>query len=264
MYNGIFMAFCGSMFTFIVTALGALNVFWIKEIGNTIYRRAFLGFAGGVMVAASIWSLIIPGIEMAEANNQISWLMISAGFLAGVVFLLVADKYIEKRYLVTKKRNSEISLNRNTIMLVLAMTVHNIPEGMAVGLAFALAGSNPGDVALTSGAVALAIGIGIQNYPEGTAVSLPLVAEGMSKKNAFLVGVLSAAVEPMAAVFAALLAGFVTAIIPGFLAFAAGTMIYVVVDELIPQAHMGEKDNIGTLGFITGFVIMMILDVTLG
>jgi len=264
MYNGIFMAFCGTMFTFLVTALGALNVFWIKEIGNTVYRRAFLGFAGGVMVAASIWSLIIPGIEMANENNQISWLMISAGFLAGVVFLLLADKVLERRYLRTKINKKDIRLNRNTIMLVLAMTVHNIPEGMAVGLAFALAAAEPGNVALTSGAVALAIGIGIQNYPEGTAVSLPLVAEGVSKKKAFLIGVLSAAVEPIAAVLAAILAGFVTVIIPGFLAFAAGTMIYVVVEELIPQAHMGEKDNIGTLGFVTGFVIMMILDVTLG
>lgn len=264
MINGVLMAFGGTLFTFMITALGALNVFWIKEITNTMYQRIFLGFAGGVMVAASIWSLIIPGIEVANENNQISWLMVSGGFLLGVIFLLFADRILEKRYLSSRINGKDIKLNKNTIMLILAMTIHNIPEGMAVGLAFALAADNMGNAALMSGALALALGIGIQNYPEGTAVALPLVAEGVSKRKACLIGVLSAAVEPVAAVLAALLAGVVSSFMSILLAFAAGTMIYVVVEELIPQAHMGEKDNVGTLGFVSGFLVMMILDVALG
>lgn len=264
MYYGVLMAFLGTLFTFTVTALGALNVFFIKNASSTFIQRIFLGFAGGVMIAASIWSLIIPAIDLANERNQISWLLVSGGFLLGVLFLLGADRVLEKKYYGNKTDVVKMSFNKNTLMLMLAMTVHNVPEGMAVGLAFAMAAQNMGDVTLLSGAVALAIGIGIQNYPEGTAVALPLVAEGVSKKKAFGIGVLSAAVEPVAAVIAALLVEWVSAIMPLLLSFAAGTMVYVVVEELIPQAHMGEKDNVGTLGFISGFLVMMILDVALG
>lgn len=262
--NGILLAFAGSFFTFLVTALGTLNVFFVRENISGMFQRMFLGFAGGVMVAASIWSLIIPGIESAEKNNQISLLIVPGGFVMGVIFLLIIDRFLEKKYNFEKLKGQGIKMNKNTLMLIFAMTVHNIPEGMAVGLACALAANNPNDAGLLSGAIALSIGIGIQNYPEGTAVAIPLVSEGFSKKKAFAAGVLSAVVEPVFAVIAAILASFVSRIIPLFLAFAAGTMIYVVVEELIPQAHMGEKDNIGTLGFVTGFLIMMILDVALG
>lgn len=259
------MALAGSAFTFMITTLGALNVFFVKKNMGESIQRIFLGFAGGVMVAASIWSLLVPGIETAEKNGQIGWIVVPGGFLLGVIFLLITDRLLEKRYSGKNEgRECTTRIRKDTLMLIIAMTVHNIPEGFAVGLACALAGANPGDAGLLSGAFALSLGIGIQNYPEGTAVALPLISEGCDRKKAFGIGVLSAAVEPLAAVVAALIAGCISRIIPVFLAFAAGTMIYVVVEELIPQAHMGEKDNVGTLGFITGFMVMMILDVALG
>ncbi len=254
--NGILLAFLGTTFTFMITTLGALNVFWVKKNMCNDIQCIFLGFAGGVMVAASIWSLLIPAIDSADANNQISWLITSGGFLIGVFILLAADKVI--------RRKVNLPIKKKTLMLVLAVTIHNIPEGMAIGLAFALAMQNPDNPGLMSGAIALAIGIGIQNYPEGTAVALPLIGEGVSKKKAFLIGSMSAIVEPIFGVLAALLASVVKSGMPLLLAIAAGTMIYVVIEELVPEAHMGEKDNVGTLGFIVGFVIMMILDVALG
>lgn len=262
--NGIILAFLGTMFTLSVTAMGALNVFWVKREVSSSVQCIFLGFAGGVMVAASVWSLLLPAIETANENNQISWLVVAGGFLAGVFLLLLADGIVQKRIKRAKKDSPIMTLNQNTRMLVLAITVHNIPEGMAVGLAFALAAQNLDNPGLMSGALALAFGIGIQNYPEGTAVALPLLKDGISKKKAFLVGTMSAVVEPVFGVLAAILSGLVQPIMPLLLALAAGTMIYVVVQELIPQAHMGEKDNIGSLGFIVGFLVMMILDVALG
>lgn len=262
--NGIIWALLGTLFTFSVTSLGALNVFWVKkEVSNSV-QCAFLGFAGGVMVAASVWSLLLPGIDRAEENGQISWLIISGGFLLGVIVLLIADAYMKRAYMRRLSGGKLTSLKQSTMMLVLAITIHNIPEGMAVGLAFALAFAGDADPALFSGALALALGIGIQNYPEGTAVALPLIKDGMSKKKAFFIGSMSAFVEPVFGVLAAVIATFITPLMPLLLAFAAGTMIYVVVQELLPEAQMCEGDKTATLGFIAGFLIMMILDVSLG
>lgn len=208
------------------------------------------------MVAASVWSLLLPGIEFAEENGQVSWLVMTGGFLLGVLLLLLAD------YLIG--RWEHLQVQKNTAMLVMAITAHNIPEGMAIGLAFALAAQNPSEPALLSGAIALAVGIGIQNFPEGTAVALPLVQNGFSKRKAFLIGSMSAAVEPVFGVAAAALAGAVRLGMPWFLSLAAGAMIYVVVQELLPEACDKEDEKSGTLGFIVGFLVMMILDVALG
>lgn len=253
MMDGILWAFLGTLFTFSVTALGALNVFWVKrEIGAEV-QCAFLGFAGGVMVAASVWSLLLPGIERAELLGQISWLVMTGGFLLGVLALLAADGLLQRfwakrsnpaksdfpadskrqaglKHQADSCRNGE--LKKSTLMLITAITIHNIPEGMAVGLAFAMAMSDPGNASLFSGAVALALGIGIQNYPEGTAVALPLIQNGIGKKKAFCLGSLSAVVEPVFGVLAAVLAALITPFMPLLLAFAAGTMIYVVIQEL--------------------------------
>ena len=263
--NGILFAFLGTLFTFFITTCGALGVFCIrKEIGGGL-QRGFLGFAGGVMIAASIWSLLLPGITQAEENEQMGWLVVTGGFLLGVFLLILSDSSVRKWYV--KQENKPVTLRKSTMMLVMAVTVHNIPEGMAVGLAFALAAQSVEDAALLSGAIALTLGIAIQNFPEGTAVALPLMNEGMSRKKAFLVASMTAIVEPIFGVIAATFVSFFKICIPVFLAFAAGTMIYVVVEELIPQAHMTDGENEGkegTLGFIVGFLIMMILDVALG
>lgn len=253
---GILWTFLGTLLTFSVTTLGAAGIFFVKkEMGGRL-QSGFLGFAGGVMVAASVWSLLLPGIEFAEENGQISWLVITGGFLLGVILLIVVD------YLLEKWKN--LKLEKNAAMLVMAITAHNIPEGMAIGLAFALAARNLQDASLLSGAIALTIGIAIQNFPEGTAVALPLLQNGISKKKAFFIGSMSAAVEPVFGVAAAALAGAVRIGMPWFLSFAAGAMIYVVVQELIPEAYVGEGEKSGTLGFIVGFLVMMILDVALG
>ncbi len=254
--QGILYAFLGTLFTFGITALGALNVFVVRKKTDHTMESLTLGFAGGVMVAASIWSLLIPGMERAEELEQTSYLVMSVGFLAGVGLLLAADRLIQKKS-VRKE-------SKSTQMLVLAITAHNIPEGMAVGLAFALAAAQPGNEALFSGAVALTVGIGIQNYPGGTAVALPLIREGASKRRAFLIGSMSAVVEPVFGVLAALLAAKTLKFMPFLLAMAAGAMIYVVVQELIPEAHLDDEDKSGTLGFVVGFIIMMILDIALG
>lgn len=254
--NGILWTFFGTLLTFSVTTLGASGVFFVKKDMCGRLKRGFLGFAGGVMVAASVWSLLLPGIEFAEENGQISWLVITGGFLLGVTLLLLAD------YLIGKWE--KLRVQKNTAMLVMAITAHNIPEGMAIGLAFALAAQNPKEPAFLSGAIALTVGIAIQNFPEGTAVALPLLQNGFSKKKAFLIGSMSALVEPVFGVCAAVLAGGVQRGMPWFLSLAAGAMIYVVVQELIPQACDKEDEKSGTLGFVVGFLVMMILDVTLG
>lgn len=260
--SGIFCAFLGTLVTFSVTTLGALGIFFVKkEISNNL-QCGFLGFAGGVMIAASIWSLLLPGIDFAEQNGQIGWLVMSGGFLFGVIVLLLGDCFMKQWYRVTESK--KITLRKSTLMLVMAITVHNIPEGMAVGLAFALAMQNAEDAALLSGAIALTIGIAIQNFPEGTAVALPLVKEGMEKRKAFFIASMTAVVEPIFGVLTAVFAEMARKSIAVFLAFAAGTMIYVVVEELIPEAHMGEEGKTGTLGFVVGFLVMMILDVALG
>ncbi len=262
--NGILMALLGTLGTFFATALGAAGVFFVKREISGKLQCGFLGFAGGVMVAASVWSLLLPGIEFAEANGQIGWLVMTGGFLGGVLTLLASDACMKRWYETEHKKHTQLTLGKSTTMLILAITTHNIPEGMSVGLAFALAGQNTQDMALMSGAIALAIGIGIQNFPEGTAVALPLVKEGVSKKRAFVIASMTAIVEPLFGVLAAVFARLANASIAILLAFAAGTMIYVVVEELIPQANTGENGKVGTLGFVVGFLVMMILDVALG
>lgn len=262
--SGIYDAFLGTLFTFGVTALGALNVFAVREKTVHTLQSLTLGFAGGVMVAASIWSLLLPGVERAEELGQVSFLAVPLGFLAGVLLLLLADYVIQKRLLFRQRRGEALPLKKSSLMLVLAVTAHNIPEGMAVGLAFALAASEPGSKEMLSGALALTLGIGIQNYPEGTAVAMPLMRDGMKKKKAFAIGSMSGIVEPVSGVAAAALAGYVSMAMPFLLASAAGAMIYVVVQELIPEAHIDGEDKSGTLGFVVGFIVMMILDIALG
>lgn len=260
--NGIFFALLGTLFTFSVTTLGAAGIFFLRKEVSGSLQRGFLGFAGGVMVAASVWSLLLPGIDFAEKNGQTGWFVITGGFLAGVITLLGAD-YVMKRWYQAEK-GRKMTLRKSTLMLVTAITVHNIPEGMSVGLSFAMAGQNRNDVSLLSGAIALTLGIAIQNFPEGTAVALPLVKEGMSKRKAFFIGSMTAIVEPVFGVLAAVFAEMTQSMIAIYLAFAAGTMIYVVVEELIPEVHVGESGKEGTLGFVVGFLVMMILDVALG
>ena len=239
----------GTLLTFSMTTLGAAGVFFVKkEIGGRL-QSGFLGFAGGVMIAASVWSLLLPGIEYAEENGQISWLVITCGFLIGVWLLILVD------YLIRKWESFQVK--RNTAMLVTAITAHNIPEGMAIGIAFALAAQDLQDASRLSGAIALTVGI-------ATAVALPLINNGISKKKAFFIGSMSAVVEPVFGVLAAAAANLVKGGMPWFLAFAAGAMIYVVVQELIPEAYIGEEEKSGTLGFIVGFLVMMILDVAFG
>lgn len=259
--NGILFALAGTLVTFSVTVLGAAGIFFVKKEVSGSLQRGFLGFAGGVMTAASVWSLLLPGIDFAEENGQTGWLIITGGFVLGVLMLLGADGLMKKWYQVEKSR--KVTLGKSTFMLIMAITIHNIPEGMAVGLAFALAGQNRNDAALLSGALALTLGIAIQNFPEGTAVALPLVKEGISRKKAFFIACMTAVVEPVFGVLAAVFAGAVRSCISVYLAFAAGTMIYVVVEELIPEAHVGEEGKEGTLGFLVGFLVMMILDVAL-
>ena len=253
--QGVFYAFLGTLFTFGITALGACNVFAVrKKTGHTM-EALTLGFAGGVMVAASIWSLLIPGMERAKELGQTSYLVMSAGFLAGVGLLLAADRWIQKK--------SDGKKSKSTQMLVIAITAHNIPEGMAVGVV--LAGWMAGNGAITAAAtLALSIGIAIQNFPEGAVIAIPLHGEGVGKSRAFLYGVLSGAAEPLAAVLAIWAAGLILPALPYLLSFAAGAMVYVVVEELIPESSAGRHSNLGTLFFAVGFTIMLALDVALG
>lgn len=253
----------GIMIPFAGTILGAGMVFLLKDTINTLLQKALLGFASGVMMAASVWSLIMPAIEMAEEQGQIPWLPAAVGFLLGMLFLLVLDTIMPHLHL-DKEEPEGIKANfKKSTMLVLAVTLHNIPEGMAVGVVFA--GLMTGNTVISAaGAIALSIGIAIQNFPEGAIISMPLRSEGISKRRAFTYGVLSGIVEPIAAVITILLTSIVVPILPYLLSFAAGAMIYVVVEELIPESQAGEHSNIGTIGVAIGFVIMMVLDVALG
>lgn len=245
------------------TVLGAAMVFFMKNDMNEKVEKLLLGFASGVMIAASVWSLLIPSIDMANEQGKIAWIPASFGFLLGIFFLLLLDSLVPHMHLDQQEPEGVKANLKKTTMLVLAVTLHNIPEGMAVGVTFA--GALAGDSGVTmAGAITLAIGIAIQNFPEGTIISMPLKSEGMSKTKAFLLGALSGVVEPIAALLTILLAGILVPILPFLLAFAAGAMIYVVVEELIPEAQSGEHTNIGTIGVAMGFVLMMILDVALG
>ena len=255
--------FIGLAIPFLGTTLGAAMVFLMKNKMNKKDEKLLHGFASGVMIAASIWSLLIPSIEMSEKQNQISWIPAAIGFLLGIVFLLVLDSVIPHLHLNNEKPEGIKSKLKKTTMMVFAVTLHNIPEGMAVGVTFA--GAIIGNAGITmAGAFALAIGIAIQNFPEGAIISMPLKSKGMSKGRAFWLGTLSGIVEPIGAIVTILLTNAVIPILPYLLSFAAGAMIYVVVEELIPESQAGEHSNIGTIGIAIGFTIMMILDVALG
>lgn len=266
MNNPALWALAGTGFTFLMTTLGAAVVFLFKKQSNPNIQRVFLGFASGVMIAASIWSLLIPSIEEAAQNGSaISWLPAAGGFALGALFLYVLDKLMPHLHASGRKAEGLKSSMKRSTLLVSAVTLHNIPEGMAVGLAFALAAQHgANDVVMFSEAIALAIGIGIQNFPEGAAIALPLRDEGMPRWRAFLTGSMSGIVEPIFGVLTVWVAGSVTALLPWLLGFAAGAMIYVVAEELIPSANHGDSSRLGTIGLIVGFLIMMILDVSLG
>ena len=253
----------GLAIPFLGTALGSGCVFFMKKnLGKTV-QRALTGFAGGVMVAASVWSLIIPAMEQAENLGRLSFLPAVIGFWLGILFLLLLDSVIPHLHMNAEKAEGPKSKLRKATMMVLAVTLHNIPEGMAVGVVYA--GLRAGNEMVTAGgALALAIGIAIQNFPEGAIISLPLHAEGKSKGMAFAGGALSGAVEPVGAALTILAAGLIVPAMPYLLSFAAGAMIYVVVEELIPEMSEGEHSNIGVLMFSVGFTLMMALDVALG
>ena len=248
---------------FLGTTLGSGMVFFMKNKINPKFQKLLLGFASGVMMAASIWSLLLPSMDMAVEQGIIKWIPALVGFLLGMGFLLVLDTIIPHLHLNSKKPEGVKAKLKNEIMLVLAVTLHNIPEGMAVGVV--LAGAVNESIGLTmAGAIALAVGIALQNFPEGAIVSMPLEAEGKSKGKAFIYGMLSGIVEPIAAIITILLTELVTPILPYLLSFAAGAMIYVVVEELIPESQEGEHSNIGTIGVAVGFALMMVLDIALG
>lgn len=253
----------GILIPFIGTVLGAGCVFFLKDQISPFVQKGLLGFASGVMIAASVWSLLIPAIDMSEPMGELSFVPAVVGFAIGIAFLLLMDKIIPHLHLSSDEPEGiKTSLKKST-MLVLAVTLHNIPEGMAVGVVFAGVMTGSDNITLT-GAFALAIGIAIQNFPEGAIISLPLKTEGKSKGKAFGYGILSGVVEPIGALITIMLTTYVVPLLPYLLSFAAGAMVYVVVEELIPEASEGEHSNIGTIGFAIGFLIMMTLDVALG
>ncbi len=253
----------GLMIPFAGTALGSACVFFLKRDLNDRVQRALTGFAAGVMVAASIWSLIVPAIEQEEAMGQLAFLPAFIGFWLGILFLLLLDHVIPHLHRSINEIEGPKSNLTRTAMLVLAVTLHNIPEGMAVGVVYA--GLLSGSANITAGgALALALGIAIQNFPEGAIISMPLYAEGKSKPKAFSLGVLSGAVEPVFGGFTVIIARLVVPAMPYLLSFAAGAMLYVVVEELIPDMSQGKHSNIGVLSFAVGFSLMMALDVALG
>ncbi len=260
--NGFIYALGGTGFTFLMTVLGAAVVFFFKSDRHSEKAQSvFLGFASGVMIAASVWSLLIPAIDEAERLGKKGWIPASFGFMLGVVFLMLLDKLIP--YFRPEPDREDCVKNglKRTSMLIFAITLHNIPEGMAVGLAFALAAKNDSSVLLAS-AIALAVGMGIQNFPEGAAISLPIRQAGRSRSRAFVCGAASGIVEPVFGLVTVLIAGTAQLLLPWLLSFAAGAMLYVVVEELIPEAHLGNS-HIGTLGVMIGFLLMMTLDVAL-
>lgn len=253
----------GLIIPFLGTSLGAGCVFLMKKQMNRQIERALTGFASGVMVAASIWSLLVPAMEQSSNMKKLAFVPAFLGFWAGILFLLLLDSVIPHLHMNTDKAEGPKSKLARTTMMVLAVTLHNIPEGMAVGVVYA--GYKSGEVSITAGAaMALSLGIAIQNFPEGAIISMPLAAEGRSKKKAFIYGVLSGAVEPLFGLLTILAVGFIVPAMPYLLSFAAGAMMYVVVEELIPEMSEGEHSNIGVVMFAVGFTLMMALDVALG
>ena len=253
--NDILYSIVGIMIPFVGTSLGSGFVFFLKNKINEKIQKMLVGIAAGVMIAASIWSLILPAVEMAENQGIIEWIPATIGFISGVLFLLITSYLAEN---MESKRNGK-KIN----MLLFSVTLHNIPEGMAVGVCFAgfLAGNTGIDLLE---AMLLAIGIAIQNIPEGAIISMPLKIDGMSKKNAFFYGIISGIVEPISAAITIILINIIIPLLPYLLSFAAGAMIYVVIEELIPEIHLGNKSILGVIGVTVGFVIMMVLDIALG
>lgn len=253
----------GILIPFLGTSLGAACVFFMRKNFNIKIQKILVGFAAGVMVAASIWSLLIPAMEQSEELGKLSFLPAAVGFWMGILFLLLLDHVIPHLHRNSDKAEGPKNHLKKTTMLVLAVTLHNIPEGMAVGVVYA--GWISGNTGISlMGALVLSIGIAIQNFPEGAIISMPLRAEGMSKTKAFLYGVFSGAVEPVGAMLTVLAIGLIVPALPYLLSFAAGAMIYVVIEELIPEMSEGEHSDIGTIFFAVGFTIMMVLDVALG
>lgn len=256
-------AFYGILIPFLGTSLGATCVFFMKKSLSDAVQRSLTGFAAGVMVAASVWSLLIPAIEQSSAMGKLSFLPAFLGFWVGILFLLLLDHVVPHLHAKSGQVEGPKSQLQRTTMMVLAVTLHNIPEGMAVGVVYA--GYLTGSASITAmGALALSLGIAIQNFPEGAIISMPLKAAGMSRGRAFWAGTLSGAVEPVGALFTIWAAGLVVPALPYLLSFAAGAMIYVVVEELIPEMSQGEHSNVGTICFALGFSVMMVLDVALG
>ena len=256
-------AFWGILIPFLGTSLGAACVFFMKKTLSDMVQRALTGFAAGVMVAASVWSLLIPAMEQSAGMGKLSFVPAVAGFWIGILFLLGLDHIVPHLHVKSGQTEGPKSQLRRTTMMVLAVTLHNIPKGMAVGVVYA--GYLSGSAQITAaGALALSLGIAIQNFPEGAIISMPLRAEGMKKGKAFCGGVLSGVVEPIGAMLTILAAQLVVPALPYLLSFAAGAMLYVVVEELIPEMSQGSHSNIGTLFFAVGFSIMMMLDVALG
>ena len=253
--------FLGIMIPFIGTIIGSSAVFLMKNKLNDKVEKILLGFAAGVMVAASVWSLLIPSIEMAESQNINPCVPAIIGFIIGIVFLMVLDNLITK--IKIDNTTNKIEKAKKTSIMAIAITLHNIPEGLAVGVCFAGAISQNATITI-AGAIALAVGIAVQNIPEGAIISMPLKAQGTSKIKAFLYGVLSGIVEPIGATITLLITGTIQIVLPYLLSFAAGAMIYVVVEELIPESKENQKSSIGTIGFSLGFLIMMAMDVLLG
>lgn len=254
----------GLLIPLVGTTAGSACVFLLKNEINPLVQKSLLGFASGVMVAASVWSLLIPAMDMSENMGRLAFIPAAVGLLLGIAFLLILDECIPHQHLGSDTPEGFKRSVKKTTMLVLAVTLHNIPEGMAVGVVFA--GMLVGNSGITiAGAFTLALGIAIQNFPEGAVISMPLKSEdGMSSGKAFVYGFLSGAVEPVAALITVLFGRFVTSILPYLLTFAAGAMLYVVVEELIPEASEGGHSNVGTIGFAVGFTLMMILDIALG
>ena len=256
-------AFYGILIPFLGTSLGAASVFFLKQSLGDHIQRALTGFAAGVMVAASIWSLLIPAMDQSAALGKLAFFPAAVGFWLGILFLLLLDHIIPHLHRNSEQAEGPHSQLQRTTMMVLAVTLHNIPEGMAVGVVYA--GYLSGTAQITAaGALALSLGIAIQNFPEGAIISMPLRAEGMSKSRAFWGGVLSGIVEPIGAVLTILAASVIVPALPYLLSFAAGAMLYVVVEELIPEMSQGEHSDIGTVFFAVGFSLMMVLDVALG
>ena len=254
----------GLLIPLLGTILGSAMVFLFKDDISPRFQKLLLGFASGVMLAASVWSLLLPSIDMAEEQGlSLTWMPAAIGFLAGIAFLLLLDSVIPHLHINSNEPEGVKSKLKKTTMLVFAVTLHNIPEGMAVGVVFAGMMEGVPNVSLT-GAMALSIGIAIQNIPEGAIISMPLRSAGQSRKKAFLSGALSGVVEPIAGIITILLIHITLPALPYLLAFAAGAMIYVVVEELIPEAQKGSHSNIATIGVAVGFVLMMVLDVALG